>query len=346
MADEDEEGRAEEWPFPGDPSVGVGCRHHIVPRFYLERWANADRQIDVVEKPGGNRRRTNIKDAGVEKDFYTYIDLKGEPAGHLEQLLSHIEGRASAAIANIVHPTFGVFPPPPDEKHDIAILLAFQAVRGRRTRKSIELQADLITRLQLSGLDESQIVRRMRQEGEEPAEDRIQEAVEFIQNLDEYVFVPDPNEHLGMMGKLSFEIYKRLMRRHWYLAEFSKPALLTCDEPVVRYNSRPDPMRGIGFLNAEEVWFPLSPKFLLTLCLDRQPLPPRFPAPIRIAATADLMLAHNAYQYIYLHPDYDVLTEIPPDEAPFKVEAAGFPTLERYNEPPHNKRTQRRRKPK
>ena len=344
MTGEEAGGRAEEWPLPGDPDVGVGSRHHIVPRFYLERWANADHQIDVVEKPGGTRRRTNIKDAGVEKDFYTYIDLKGEPAGHLEQLLSHIESRASAAIANIVPPTFGVFPPSPNEKHDIAILLAFQAVRGKRTRKSIELQADLVTRLQLSGLDESQIVRRMRQQGEESTEDRIQEAVEFINNLDDYMFVPDPNDHLGMMGKLAFEIYKRLMRRHWYLAEFSSSVLLTCDEPVVRYTSRPDPMRGIGFLNAEEIWFPLSPKFLLTLCLDKQPLPPRFPAPIESAATANLMLAHNAYQYIYLHPDYDVLSEIPPDEAVFKVTAAGFPALERYNDPPHSKKTRRRRK--
>ncbi|MEH1128389.1 DUF4238 domain-containing protein [Micromonospora sp. CPCC 206061] len=346
MAGNDEEGRAEEWPFPGDPNVGVGSRHHIVPRFYLERWANTARQIEVVEKPGGDRRRVNIKEAGAEKDFYTFIDLKGGFSGYLEQLLSHIEGRASSAISNIVHPTFGIFPPPPDDKHALATLLAFQAVRGKRTRKSIELQADLLTRLQLSGIDETQIVQRMRQQGEEPTEDRVREAAEFVQNLDEYRFVPDPNDHLRIMGEASFRIYKMLMRRHWYLAEFSGPLLLTCDEPVVRYTSRPNPLRGIGFLNAEEIWFPLSPRLLLILCLDVQPLPPKFPASIETAVTANQMLAHNAYQYIYLHPNHDVLPEIPPDEAVFKVTAAGFPMLERYNEPPYDKRTQRRRKQK
>ncbi|HET8682953.1 MAG TPA: DUF4238 domain-containing protein [Micromonosporaceae bacterium] len=343
MAGEDGCDQTDRWSFPGDPKVGVGSRHHIVSRFYLKRWANADGQIDVVEKPGGKRCRVNIKDAATEKDFYTYIDLNGEPAGHLEQLLSHIEDQASSAIANIVHPTFGGFPPSPEEKHYIATLLAFQVARGRKTRRSIELQADLVTRLQLSAMDRSQVVERLRQEGEEPTDERIQEAVEFISNLDEYEFVPDPNDHLKMMGGLSFELYKRLMRRHWYLAEFDAPVLLTCDEPVVRYSSQSDPMESLGFLNAEEVWFPLGPEFLLILTRDVQSLPYRFRVPNESAATTNLMLMHNAYQYIFLRPDHAALPELPPDEPPFRVEAPGFPMVERYNKPPTVKRTQRRR---
>jgi len=148
------------------------------------------------------------------------------------------------------------------------------------------------------------------------------------------------------MGEASFRIYRLLMRRFWYLAEFPGPDLLTCDEPVVCYTSHAEPSRGIGFLNAEEVWFPLSPQFLLILSLRAQPLPPKFQATVENAITANTMLARNAYQYIYLHPAHNVLPEMPPEEAVFKVTAAGFPMLERYNEPPYDKRTQRRRKQK
>jgi len=136
MAGEDGDGRTDESPFPDDPTVGVGSRHHIVPRFYLERWSNDSLQIEAVVKPGGDRRRVNIKEAGAEKDFYTYVDTSGEFSGYLEQLLSHVEGQASSAISNIVHPTFGVFPPPPDDRHALATLIAFRrcAAKGQGSR--------------------------------------------------------------------------------------------------------------------------------------------------------------------------------------------------------------------
>lgn len=334
-----------QWPFTGDPNSAVGSRHHIVPRFYLERWADPSGHLLVVEKPGGKRVKASIKDAGTEKDFYTYLDRDGRPAGHLEQLLSQIEGKASTAIAHMLHPNFAVFPPSPDEKHDLAIFLAFQAARGRRTRKSIELQADMLARLNLSGLDRPGIAERMSFGQEELSEDRIHEAEEFIANLDEYVFVPDPNEHLGMLGNLAYEIYKRLMRRHWYLCEYNQPVLLTCDEPVALYMSTHDPLRGVGFLNADEVWFPLSPKALLILALNPEPVPSRFEAPSSTSSTVNRLLVENAYQYAFLHPNHDMLPEeLPPDRPIFQVSTRASPVLERYNKPPDTKRTERRRR--
>ena len=59
------------WPFSSDQNQYVGSRHHIVPRFYLEGWTNADEKLVVVEKPGGRRYPTGPKTAGAETDFYT-----------------------------------------------------------------------------------------------------------------------------------------------------------------------------------------------------------------------------------------------------------------------------------
>src|SRR2546430_11171448 len=45
-----------EWPLPGDPDASVGARHHRVPRFYLERFANERMQIATVDRRTRARR--------------------------------------------------------------------------------------------------------------------------------------------------------------------------------------------------------------------------------------------------------------------------------------------------
>jgi hypothetical protein len=52
--------------------------HHTVPRFYLDRFANDDQQIGVVQLPGDIRYRQSTRDASVVKDFYN-IDNRADP---------------------------------------------------------------------------------------------------------------------------------------------------------------------------------------------------------------------------------------------------------------------------
>jgi hypothetical protein len=341
-------GIADEWPIPGDPNHFVGARHHTVPRFYLEYWADADGHIDVVEKPGGRRYRTVPKTASAETDFYTHIDLDGNPASHMEQVLGVIEADASAAIGRITHPTFGQFPPPPDDRYAIATLIAFQKVRGKRRRREIETQADFYMKLQYSRLDSDAIKRMLEERFGQASPDQVAEMEDLVANLDEYEFVPDPNEHVRMMGKLAQAIFPRLMRRHWYLAVFDGPVLITCDEPVMVYKENPNPLRGYGLLDADEVWFPLNPSMLLILALEPQPVSARFPAPISTAETVNAYAAHNAYQNIFLGPGQpDIDAERLVDAPLFEVAAPADVILpDGANKPLKNRTTARRRKPK
>lgn len=77
-----------EWPLPGDPDASVGARHHRVPRFYLERFANERLQIASVDRRTGTRRVTAIKETAVERDFYTAINTAGQKDGKTEHLLT------------------------------------------------------------------------------------------------------------------------------------------------------------------------------------------------------------------------------------------------------------------
>lgn len=339
---------AEEWPFPGDPNHFVGARHHTVPRFYLEYWADADGHIDVVEKPGGRRYTTVPKTASAETDFYTYIDLDGKPAGHMEQVLGVIEAGASAAIGRITHPIFGQFPPPLDDRLEIATFIAFQMVRGKRRRREIETHADFYMKLKYSALDSDAIKHLLEEQHGHASPEQIAEMEDFVANLDEYEFVPDPNEHLRMMGGLAQEIFRRLLRRHWYLAVFEAPVLITCDEPVMLYKRNPSPLRGYGVLDADEIWFPLNPSMLLILTLEPQPITVRFEGPVESAQTVNGYAAHNAYQNIFLHPQQqDIAAERLADTPLFQVTApANIILPDGHNKPMKNRTTARRRKPK
>ena len=101
--------KTRKWPLPGDPD-SVGARHHRVPRFYLERFANERLQIATVDRRTGARRTASIRETAAEKDFYTAINTEGAKDGKSEHLLSHIEGNAARAIKNILDPAFPCSP--------------------------------------------------------------------------------------------------------------------------------------------------------------------------------------------------------------------------------------------
>ncbi|MEV6526001.1 DUF4238 domain-containing protein [Longispora sp. NPDC051575] len=335
----------EEWPLAGDPDDKVGSRHHIVPKFYLERWADARHKIVVVQKSSGKRHQTAAKDAGAERDFYTHVAHDGEFHAHTEQLLGKIEDGAAPVIGNILS-AFQVFPPLGGDREQLAMLIAFQMTRGKRVRRSMELQADLITRLQLSMLrPEHHEAYVADKEGVGRPED-VEALRGLIDDLDNYEFGTDPNEHIVLLSKHAVTIFPYLMGLSWYLVDYGGPVLLTCDEPVVLYQHNPSPHGGVGLMTADEIWFPLSPRYLLVLT-------PIAVGPERVlsdspenAAMVNNRLVHNAYELVYLHPDHDMLpAQMPPASPLFLVSGGPRPDIfDRYNQPLTDRRTARRGK--
>lgn len=232
-----------EWPLPGDPDSSVGARHHRVPRFYLERFANERMQITAVERRTRARRTAAIRETAAEKDFYTAINTEGAKDGKTEHLLSHIEGNAARAVKNILNPVFPLFPPQPQDRADLCLFLAFQKVRGKLTRKRIEMLGDLWAHLQIpAGMTTGQARAWLQANDQEATPESVQEIVELSASMEDFEFVPDPNAHLSVMGGVALRISELLLPRPWWIAEYDSPALLTSDEPVAlhfRDRSRP-----------------------------------------------------------------------------------------------------------
>lgn len=336
----------DEWPLRGNPDEQVGARHHIVPRFQLEMWSDAAKEILVVQKTSGKRFKTDITNAGTERDFYTYIGTDGSLHGHAEQMLGNIEDQASLVIKNALGP-FRVFPPQQENRTALATLIAFQMTRGRKARRRFELQADLMATLQLTGSTPEQLLKSLAAKGVEVAPGDLHEVREFIENIGSYEFSIDPNMHIGSMGQIALAALPLLMEMRWYLFDYGLPSLLTCDEPVAFYMHDPRPTASLGLATADELWYPISPRHLLVLTphdVGAEGILRGDPATL---ATVNYRLAGNAYEHIFMHPDHDVLpTQMPPEMPLFHVAGGGLKpeVLARYNKPPSNRKTERRRK--
>jgi hypothetical protein len=337
------------WPLPGDPDASIGARHHRLPRFYLERFANEREQVATIDRRTGIRRTTAIKETAAEKDFYTAINTEGEKDGKTEHLLSHIEGNAARAIRNILSPGLGLFPPQPQDRADLCLFLAFQKVRGKLTRKRIEMLGDLWARGQIpADMTSEQAAAWLRAHEQEVTPESVTEMVELSASMDDFEFVPDPNAHLSAMGDIALRISELLLPRPWWVAEYDTPALLTSDEPVAlhfRDHSRP-PGHDRGIAYADEIWFPLDPRRLLILGRPDDRLPEQhLRPPADTAATVNLTVAAGAYECIYMHPAQNHLKglRIPKPGAILQINGQMPIDLSRYNQPVTNTGTQRRR---
>jgi hypothetical protein len=342
---QDNVGNAGDWPLPGNPDVHVGTRHHLVPRFYLERFARGDR-VAVVNPRTGARRVTPIKDTAAEKDFYTFVNTDGALDGRMEQLLGKVEGDAAEAIRNMTS-VFGGDVTPQD-RAAVCTLLAFQMNRGRAARRRGELITDMTTRLLADGIYNQQTARAyIERRGGIANAEAVAAVMAMSGHLDEFEFVPDPNEHITMVGKLAEHATPNLLARPWRIFEFPERVLLTGDEPVSMFTPGPHAdHEALGLANAKEIYFSLDSRRLLVMGSPERGTTPvvRLPGSQPRADLANWLVAYNAYDSVFLHPDASIDVPEMQDQPLFRVSTDLSPTLDRYNRAPTHRRTQRRRR--
>jgi len=242
----------------------VGAKHHVVPRFYLERFANADGLVWRHDLDSGESRALPPVGIMAHRDFYTVINHDMEAVGTVEVLLQRIEADAAAVFRQLSHPRFRQIPLPPDHRLALANMMAMQALRGPKTRRSIEIMADLQMRLVLDSITEFNADAFLESRGVESTPESRGELLDVVEALDEISFASHPNQHIKVMLGVFSTLWPLIFHRPVNLVEFGEPCLWTTDEPVV-------PMPGIelesagGFGTAEQIWFPIDPQRLVML---------------------------------------------------------------------------------
>lgn len=206
-------GEAEDWLKNFDRRAMVGTKHHTVPRFMLERWADpkgrvlVHRRIEKLVKP------SNIRDLAI-RNFYTMIDLDGEADSTMESLLSQVEGDGATGLRKLLDPYASPVPLGLKDLCAVSMMACFQAVRGPRVRREMELHAEWMAKTLASYKIDDEQLRRL-------------------------IIQMHPNEHIGMMGQIAADTYPLMMCRPVALVTLDRRRLYIGDEPVV-INGGPD----------------------------------------------------------------------------------------------------------
>lgn len=331
LSDREADRLAREWLDNLDPQASVGARHHIVPRFLLARFGSANGQLHVRSRADGKASLRSVGDLAV-RDFYTGVTATSVLDARLEALLSEVEGAAAAILRQ--HLDCRAFARPraftPQERAVLDAFVGMQAVRGMRTRRSIEILTDYAVKL----LNQDKI------------------SVEDVQNTD---FVPHPNEHLKMFGDLAERAEVELRHRPAALVRLDHPLLIVGDEPVLPIRAQ-EPGGGTPktasdefvvleggreFAHAGAILLPVAPSFALMYGSHDGP---GMPAEIALAGAEAKSFAdeHNqlmvasAVEWVAASPEnlaFDSMT-MPTPGPLLAIHDYGSPAAERVNTTP------------
>lgn len=203
---EQADAEARTWFEATNPESFVGSRHHTVPRFLLEHWANDRDQVRVFRRIENRFDICNIRDLAI-RDFYTVIDVEGRKNSMMESLLGVVEASAKPIIDDLL----SRWPTAPITGSDIACIAqfaSFQATRTTRRRREIELHAEWYYKTMAQGLVPDEELRGLS-------------------------VVPHQNELIELTSKSAENVLPFFACRPLALMRLDAPKLLICDEPVV-----------------------------------------------------------------------------------------------------------------
>lgn len=199
--------QAQRWLASIDPTAYVGSRHHTVPRFLLERWADRKDQVRVYRRIEERHGFENITNLAI-RDFYTVINEDGTKSSALESLMGHIETNAKTYLDQILDP----FTRPTSLGVDAIVALVqfatFQSTRTTRRRRELELHAEWYAKTMAAG---------------QVAEDELRRLT----------VVPHQNETATMAAQSARALTPYFMCRPLAIMTLNRPLLYMCDEPVV-----------------------------------------------------------------------------------------------------------------
>jgi hypothetical protein len=281
-------------PAAAEPKAGSEPKlHHTVPQFYLERFA-VDGNVELVRRDDfGKSFLISVPKALAENYFYSIDTDEGrDPLGET-LIANNIETPAAEAIRRVFDNGRSVAAPGPRET--ISAFLAFQYVRGPRTRHALVEQYKATASKVASMATPSLVMKGARARGREMTEQEAVDAAEFARSGKYTIEVHrQANLHLQMALPAVQAVAPFFYERAWRVLEFEEPCLITSDEPVALVGSDPrTPGDAGGLKTAPQVVFPIDPRRALVMIRpDLSSEEGRFPA---VPAQADIINRNVAF---------------------------------------------------
>ncbi len=217
-------------------------RHHYVPRFYLERFADSSGYLHIYDRISHQWRRQKPNNVMHCRNYYyqEWAPAHIDP-NILEKTLGHwLEKEAAQAIDTIIQS-----PNDLSEKEIVTFLLYLELQRIRVPRQA-ELAKTLMRKTILDIVPEETAV-------------AIQDG--------EFLLAMNDSARFDYMRMMCGQLHPWFARMEWEVIEAeSGSAFITTDSPVSLYNSDCTPPVEAGIaLAGTIVFFPLSSRYLLLM---------------------------------------------------------------------------------
>lgn len=242
--------------------MGVAHKHHTLPAFYLNRFADDKGLLSKWDKATNQWSPIRPKSASVEVDFYI-VETEEGPSDAIENALSVIEGHAAQVIRMI---DAGTWPIPIERKAHLAEFLSLQRVRGTGFRASVDRSTDEVADRIYYLQEMARFRRQFAAEHGRPAS--AEELRAHAGTIEKPVRVAmSQNAEIQTMLNLAADEDRLAIYtyRSWNLERAREAAFVTADAPLLLWSSSPPGFWPEGELTADEITFPLDPVTCLVL---------------------------------------------------------------------------------
>lgn len=231
-------------------------RHHIVPRFYLEGFAEQG-QLGVVMLPGKRRFTQSTRTAATINDFYLIGSTKHPDAATFEQMLSEFESLASGVFRTLAG---GTWPLNREDREVLGVFMAVQFLRGpdhRRQMTEIRRQMIRLT-AQFGGRERFARTLTSKTKVDLPDEE-VDELWQLSTRAEGPPITVSAQDHGRELTDMLPKLLKYFLGRPWALVTFGRRHLITSDAPVTLVPRRDaQEWEGVGLMTAGAILFPAS----------------------------------------------------------------------------------------
>lgn len=216
--------------------------------------------ITAVRLPGDTTFTATTKSVGAQKHLYS-VEAEGQAPDAFEKSLGEVEADASRIIRQVVE---GRVRLSEEDRNGLAFFIALQAARGPETKRSMEHVASEALRMQIGAGGKAALKRKLAKETDREPTDEEVDAI--------WSRIMEPGATIAPMSSLKFvkhivttaqELMPYISGRPWTVHRFDRRSLIVSDSPVglvPHPDDEDDPWRGVGFMTAWGITFPLTRK--------------------------------------------------------------------------------------
>jgi Protein of unknown function (DUF4238) len=230
-------------------------RHHTVPQFYLNGFAQA-RQIVTVDLESGRTFRQAVAQAASENHFYSIPENPGG-SDAFEKILSQVEDKTARVFQRVLQKK--EWPLDADSRGALAAFMTLQFLRGPDHRQQMEQITARVAELLIRATGPEGLVRQAAERGDALSDDDAKEMWRVLGSEGGVRAEVPASNHIRQMIDLLPKLVVYFLGRPWVLVRFTRRSLITSDAPLSPIpETTATPGDDIGLMTAWGMTFPLD----------------------------------------------------------------------------------------